>query len=114
MKSGIISFDVNANGFLRRPGLGKHVPQQRPPDAVAALACQQRDVDNANLGVAAVQGTYYVSIALLGVGLAILIQYLAPTLIVVLDVVRGRRVPRWTWIGIAGALAVLRAYQRRG
>jgi drug/metabolite transporter (DMT)-like permease len=56
-------------------------------------------------GVAAVQGTYYVSIALLGVGLAILIQYLAPTLIVLLDVVRGRPVPGWTWLGIGCALA---------
>jgi drug/metabolite transporter (DMT)-like permease len=56
-------------------------------------------------GVAAVQGSYYFSIAVLGVGLAILIQYLAPTLIVLLDVVRGRRVPGWTLLAIAGALA---------
>src|SRR5687767_11983599 len=33
-------------------------------------------------GVAAVQGTYYYSISRLGVGLSILIQYLAPALIV--------------------------------
>lgn len=43
------------------------------------------------LGVAAVQGTYYYSISKLGVGLAILLQYLAPSLIVVWDMIRGRR-----------------------
>ena len=37
------------------------------------------------LGVAAIQCTYYYSVATLGVGLAILIQYLAPTLIVIFD-----------------------------
>ena len=37
------------------------------------------------LGVAAVQGSYYYSISKLGVGVAILIQYLAPSLIVLLD-----------------------------
>jgi drug/metabolite transporter (DMT)-like permease len=41
-------------------------------------------------GVAAVQGSYYYSIARLGVGLAILLQYVAPSLIVLWDVVRGR------------------------
>lgn len=49
-------------------------------------------------GVAAVQGSYYYSISKLGVGLAILIQYLAPALIVALDLVRGRWVG-WTMIG---------------
>jgi drug/metabolite transporter (DMT)-like permease len=48
-------------------------------------------------GVAAVQGTYYYSISKLGVGLAILLQYLAPTLIVVFELVRGRWVG-WTMI----------------
>jgi len=43
-------------------------------------------------GVAAVQGTYYYAIARLGVGLAILLQYLAPALIVGFELVRGRRV----------------------
>lgn len=43
-------------------------------------------------GVAAVQGSYYFAIARLGVGLAILIQYLAPTLIVLWDLARGRPV----------------------
>src|SRR5262249_45242096 len=39
------------------------------------------------LGVAAVQGSYYYSISKLGIGLAILIQYLAPTLIVAFELV---------------------------
>jgi drug/metabolite transporter (DMT)-like permease len=42
-------------------------------------------------GVAAVQGSYYYSIARLGVGLAILLQYVAPSLIVLWDLARGRR-----------------------
>ncbi len=49
------------------------------------------------LGVAAVQGSYYYSISKLGVGLAILIQYLAPALIVAFDLLRGRPVG-WTMI----------------
>jgi drug/metabolite transporter (DMT)-like permease len=44
------------------------------------------------LGVATVQATYYYTIARLGVGLAILLQYLAPSLIVVYELLRGRRV----------------------
>ena len=42
------------------------------------------------LGVATVQGTYYYSISRLGVGLSILIQYLAPALIVLFELARGR------------------------
>ena len=42
------------------------------------------------LGVAAVQGTYYYSIARLGVGPAILLQYFAPALIVAYEMARGR------------------------
>jgi drug/metabolite transporter (DMT)-like permease len=42
------------------------------------------------LGVAAVQGTYYLSIAHLGVGPAILLQYFAPALIVAYEMARGR------------------------
>ena len=42
-------------------------------------------------GVAAVQGTYYYSIAKLGVGLAILLQYVAPSLIVLYEMARGRK-----------------------
>jgi drug/metabolite transporter (DMT)-like permease len=42
-------------------------------------------------GVAAVQGTYYYSIAKLGVGLAILLQYVAPSLIVLYEMARGQK-----------------------
>jgi len=42
-------------------------------------------------GVAAVQGSYYYSISKLGVGLAILLQYVAPSLIVLWGFLRGRR-----------------------
>jgi drug/metabolite transporter (DMT)-like permease len=44
------------------------------------------------VGVAAVQGTYYYAIATLGVGLAILLQYVAPALIVGFEALRGARV----------------------
>jgi len=54
-------------------------------------------------GVAALQGSYYYSISKLGVGLAILIQYLAPTLIVAFDLVRGR------WVGGIMIAAVISA-----
>ena len=43
-------------------------------------------------GVATVQGTYYYAIATLGVGLAILLQYLAPALIIGFELLRGARV----------------------
>lgn len=55
-------------------------------------------------GVATVQATYYYSIAVLGVGLAILIQYVAPTLIVLVDVVRGRPVHRIVGAAVFAAL----------
>jgi drug/metabolite transporter (DMT)-like permease len=44
------------------------------------------------LGVATVQATYYYTIARLGVGLAILLQYLAPSALVVFHWLRGGRV----------------------
>jgi drug/metabolite transporter (DMT)-like permease len=63
----------------------------------ASLRIERRDLSYFILlgvfGVAAVQGSYYYSISKLGVGLAILIQYLAPTLIVLFDLLRGR------WVG---------------
>ncbi len=55
-------------------------------------------------GVAAVQGSYYFAIARLGVGLAILIQYLAPSLIVLWDVLHGRPVRGIIWGSLACAL----------
>ena len=56
-------------------------------------------------GLAAVQGSYYYSVAVLGVGLAILIQYLAPSLLVLYDVRRGARVEKAILIAVLGALA---------
>jgi drug/metabolite transporter (DMT)-like permease len=55
-------------------------------------------------GVAAVQGTYYYAISVLGVGLAILIQYLAPALIVAYGAARGVRVGPATVVAIASAI----------
>ena len=56
-------------------------------------------------GVATVQGSYYRSIAVLGVGLAILIQYLAPVLIVLFDLLRGRRIGGAMWLAVIAATA---------
>jgi drug/metabolite transporter (DMT)-like permease len=74
----------------------------------AALRIERRDyryfVALGLLGVAAVQGSYYFTISKLGVGLAILVQYLAPTIIVAFDLVRGRWVG---WLMIAAVLSAL-------
>ncbi|MCC6350708.1 MAG: EamA family transporter [Candidatus Eisenbacteria bacterium] len=51
-------------------------------------------------GVAAVQSTYYYSIAHLGVNVGILIQYLAPSLLVAIELIRGR------WVGWSMLTAV--------
>jgi len=56
-------------------------------------------------GVAAVQGTYYYSISRLGVGLSILLQYLAPALIVLWEMVRGRPARPRTTVAILAAMA---------
>ena len=42
------------------------------------------------VGIAAIQGTYYTNVGLVGVGLAILLQYLAPALIVAYEGMTGR------------------------
>jgi drug/metabolite transporter (DMT)-like permease len=55
-------------------------------------------------GVATVQGSYYYSIAVLGVGLAILLQYLAPALIVAYEAARGKPAGRYTVIAIVCAV----------
>jgi drug/metabolite transporter (DMT)-like permease len=55
-------------------------------------------------GIAAVQGSYYYAISTLGVGLAILIQYLAPSLIVAYGALRGMRVRVSTVVALASAL----------
>lgn len=71
----------------------------------ASLRVERKDIPYFLLlglfGVAAVQGSYYYTISKLGVGLAILIQYLAPVLIVAFDLVRGR------WVGWTMIAAVL-------
>jgi drug/metabolite transporter (DMT)-like permease len=56
-------------------------------------------------GVAAVQGTYYYSISRLGVGLSILLQYLAPALIVLYGMLRGRVPRRRTLAAVVAAVA---------
>lgn len=74
----------------------------------AALRIQTRDIGYflvlGLFGVAAVQGTYYFSIARLGVGLAILLQYVAPSLIVLWDLARGRRPSTATALSVVLAL----------
>jgi len=57
------------------------------------------------VGVTAIQGTYYYSVSVLGVGLAILLQYLAPTLIVLYEAARGARVGGATVLALMLALA---------
>jgi len=56
-------------------------------------------------GVAAVQGTYYYAIATLGVGLAILLQYVAPALIIGFEALRGARVRPPMMVAVVAALA---------
>jgi drug/metabolite transporter (DMT)-like permease len=56
-------------------------------------------------GVAAVQGTYYYAIATLGVGLAILLQYVAPALIVGFESLRGARARPRVVVAVVAALA---------
>lgn len=45
------------------------------------------------LGIAAVQGSYYTNVSWIGVGLAILLQYLAPALVVAYEALAHRRAP---------------------
>ena len=54
--------------------------------------------------MAAVQGTYYYSISRLGVGLSILIQYLAPALIVLHEMIRGRAPSTRTLLAVLAAV----------
>jgi len=56
-------------------------------------------------GVAAVQGAYYHAIATLGVGLAILLQYVAPALIIGVELLRGTRVRPRVLVAVIGAIA---------
>lgn len=45
------------------------------------------------IGIAAVQGTYYTNVGWVGVGLAILLQYLAPAFVVAWQAIVARRLP---------------------
>jgi drug/metabolite transporter (DMT)-like permease len=85
--------------------LGAWLAWRRP----AALRVQRGDwpylIVLGLFGVAAVQGTYYFAIARLGVGLAILLQYLAPALIVGFELLRGQRVPTRVWVSALAAIA---------
>jgi drug/metabolite transporter (DMT)-like permease len=45
------------------------------------------------VGIAAVQGTYYTNVGWVGVGLAILLQYMAPAFVVAWQAARARRMP---------------------
>ncbi len=85
--------------------LGAWLALRRP----AALRIQRADIGYfvtlGLFGVAALQSTYYVSISTLGVGLAILIQYLAPSLIVAWDALRGRRPGPLMIAAVVAALA---------
>jgi drug/metabolite transporter (DMT)-like permease len=56
-------------------------------------------------GVATVQGSYYYTISRLGVGLAILLQYLAPAIIVAWSVLRGRPASSRTIASVLAAIA---------
>jgi drug/metabolite transporter (DMT)-like permease len=57
------------------------------------------------LCVAGLQGSYYYAISRLGVGLAIVIQYLAPSLIVLWGLARGERVTWRTGGAVVAAVA---------
>jgi drug/metabolite transporter (DMT)-like permease len=85
--------------------LGAYLLWRRP----SALRIAPRDAGYFTIlgvfGMAAVQGTYYHAIATLGVGLAILIQYLAPSLIVIRDILLRRPVLASTMAGVVAALA---------
>lgn len=56
-------------------------------------------------GVTTVQGSYYFTISRLGVGLAILLQYLAPALIVLWGLVRGQRIAPLVGAAVVAAIA---------
>jgi len=57
------------------------------------------------LGLAAVQGSYYYAISVLGVGLGILIQYIAPSLIVLYEWMRGTKPSTRTVVALLAATA---------
>lgn len=56
------------------------------------------------VGVAAVQGSYYYAVSSLGVGLAILLQYIAPALILLYSALRGERLERRAVLAVLAAV----------
>jgi drug/metabolite transporter (DMT)-like permease len=56
-------------------------------------------------GVATIQATYYHAIATLGVGLAILLQYLAPALVIGVDLLRGAPARPQVLVAVVAAIA---------
>lgn len=74
-----------------------------------ALRIERRDVPYflvlGTAGVAIMQGGYYYSISVFGVGLAILLQYLAPSLVMAWDWLRGGRVSATTLWAVGCAVA---------
>ena len=75
----------------------------------AALRVEPRDAGYLIVlglfGVAAVQGSYYYSVARLGVGLAILLQYVAPALILLWEMLRGAKPTPASVLAVILALA---------
>ncbi len=73
-----------------------------------ALSVERRDVPYflvlGTCGVAIMQGGYYYSISVFGVGLAILLQYLAPSLVMIWDWLRGGRVSAITLWAVGCAI----------
>jgi drug/metabolite transporter (DMT)-like permease len=84
--------------------LGTWLALRRPSSLRVARADWGYVLVLALFGVATVQASYYYSISVFGVGLAIVIQYIAPTLIVGVDLLRGRSVRPITLIAVAAAL----------
>jgi drug/metabolite transporter (DMT)-like permease len=79
---------------LRRPHLLAVAPREWPSLLLLGV-----------VGVAMIQGSYYYAISVLGVGLAILIQYLAPILIVLYEILRGAKPGARTGLVALAALA---------
>lgn len=70
--------------------LGAGLLAFRPRDLRVPAGAWPRLLILGLLGVAPVQGSYYTTVSLIGVGLAILLQYLAPALVVVYEGVTGK------------------------
>lgn len=91
-----ISVVLLAAGFLAfRPGLFRIGRADLLPLAILGVG-----------GIAAVQGSYYTNVQWVGVGLAILLQYLAPTLVVAYEALAARRLPSRIELSALGCATV--------